>query len=147
MANIQLLFIVDARCIQKKWTLKVGKGITKKKRSDDRSFIRGPGGPPSDQRERFRVSEIKEGRKKDHKKRAVNRPLLFVILGGFEPPTSCLSSKRSKPTELKDQYFAKGVAKIILFYCICKGIQRRDIRLFHSALDGDHGLNYLDARH
>ena len=93
----------------KKWTLKVGKGITKKKRSDDRSFS--------------------------------------VILGGYEPPTSCLSSKRSKPTELKDQYFAKGVARIILFYCICKGFQRRDIRLFHSALDGNHRLNNLDIAH
>ena len=71
---------------------------------------------------RFRGSEIKEGR---------------------EPPTSCLSSKRSKPTELKDQYFAKGVARIILFYCICKGFQRRDIRLFQSAPDGDHRLNLL----
>ncbi len=30
---------------------------------------------------------------------------LFVILSRFELLTSCLSSKRSKPTELKDQYF------------------------------------------
>ncbi len=29
---------------------------------------------------------------------------LFVIRGGFEPPTSCLSSKRSKPTELTDLF-------------------------------------------
>ena len=97
---------------------------------------------------RFRGSEIKEGRKKDHGKRSGRSTAPFsVILGGFEPPTSCLSSKRSKPTELKDQYFAKGVAKIILFYCICKGIQRRDIRLFHSAPDSNHRFNYLDARH
>ena len=59
---------------------------------------------------RFRGSEIKEGRKKDHGKRSGRSTAPFsVILGGFEPPTSCLSSKRSKPTELKD-HIKSGVS-------------------------------------
>ncbi len=40
-----------------------------------------------------------------------------VSLGGFEPPTSCLSSKRSKPTELKalTHYSSSLVSSCFMF--------------------------------
>ena len=49
--------------------------------------------------ERMRVSEFAK------KKKASGTPKANqVIFSGFEPLTSCLSSKRSKPAELKDLF-------------------------------------------
>ena len=42
------------------------------------------------------------------KRRAENRAALGVRITGFEPVTSCLSSKRSEPTELNPRKDCKG---------------------------------------
>ena len=55
--------------------------------------------------------------------------LLVVICTRFELVTSCLSSKRSKPTELTDRLFfsRKAVAKVRTFFYLRKNILQKKL--------------------
>ena len=60
---------------------------------------------------------------------SLRNPFIRVICTGFEPVTSCLSSKRSKPTELTDRLSKERCKNTLFLICSDKKNALRDIFL------------------